>query len=133
MSSTKVAKEFLERQGYTPTGAQGNRASLSYTLLLLSHYAPPSVLPKGMQVVATLLEQEAANQCTEMVTATVMSRLHPILDKMELAVENIQGATEGTWQAADRLYSTCEEARDESMSADMTAAVEGAVIIRSQS
>jgi len=27
---------------------------LSYTLLLLAHYAPPSILPKGIQVIATL-------------------------------------------------------------------------------
>src|SRR5882672_736313 len=67
-----------------------------------------------------------------MVAASFMSRLHPILDKTELTVENIWGATEGTRQAAYRLYSTCEEARDEinkaveCMSVDMTAVIEGA-------
>jgi len=56
MASTKMAREFLKRPGYAPMDTQGNRASLSYTLLLLAHYASPSVVPKGMQAVATLLE-----------------------------------------------------------------------------
>ena len=35
MASAKMAREFLERQGYALPDAQGNRVSLSYTLLLL--------------------------------------------------------------------------------------------------
>ena len=48
LANAKQAREYLEKQGYAPADAQGNRASLSYTLLLLAHYASPSILPKGI-------------------------------------------------------------------------------------
>jgi len=48
LANTKLAWEYLEKQGYAPADMQGNQAMLSYSLLLLAHCAPPSVLPTGI-------------------------------------------------------------------------------------
>jgi len=113
LSSEKQAWEFLERQGYAPTDVQGNQALLSYTLLLLAHCVPPSILPKGIRAVATLLEQEVAAQNTELIAIAIMRQISLLLDLSNHAAEIIDEATKHTQQAADRIYSTCEEARDE--------------------
>jgi len=54
------AREFLEKEGYAPPDTRGGKASLSYTLLLLLNAAPSNLLPKGIRVVATLMEREEA-------------------------------------------------------------------------
>jgi len=66
-----------QEQGYTPTDTQGNCTSLNYTLLLLSHCAPPRILPKGMQAITTLLEHEAATQSAKLIALSVMKRISP--------------------------------------------------------
>ena len=72
LASTKQAREFLKKQVYAPADVQGNQASLSYTLLLLAHCAPSSILPRGIQAIVTLLEQEVATQNAETVALAVM-------------------------------------------------------------
>ena len=44
-------REYLEKEGYAPPDVWVGRAKLSYTLLLLLHTAPPSILPKGIRAV----------------------------------------------------------------------------------
>jgi len=113
LANAKQAREYLEKQGYAPADAQGNQATLSYSLLLLAHCAPPSVLPKGIQAIAALLEQEAVAQNAELIAQAVMRQIGLLLDLTEHAAETINIATKQTRQATDRLYNTCEEARDE--------------------
>ena len=111
--NAKQAQEYLEKQGYALADAQGNRTSLSYTLLLLAHCAPPSILPKGMRAVATLLELETADQSAKIIATSVMNRINPLLDLTLHTTETIEETTKHTRQAADRMFNTCEEARDE--------------------
>ena len=80
LTNTKQAWEYLKKQGYAPADTQGDQASLSYTLLLLADYAPPSILPKGIQAIATLLEQETAAQNAELITLSIMKWISPLLD-----------------------------------------------------
>jgi len=79
-TNAKQAQEFLKKQGYAPTDAQGNCASLSYTLELLAHCAPSSILPKGMWAVTTLLEHEATGQSAELIALSVMKQISLLLD-----------------------------------------------------
>jgi len=68
LSSTKQAHNYLENQGYMLKDAQGNKASLMYTLLLLVHCMPYGSLPRGIRAVATILEYEAAMKMADMVS-----------------------------------------------------------------
>jgi len=110
--NAKQAREYLEKQGYAPADAQGNRTSLSYTLLLLAHCALQRTT-KGMRAVATLLELENADRSAEIIATSVMNRINPLLDLTLHMTETIEETTKHTRQAADRMYNTCEEARDE--------------------
>jgi len=83
IANAKQAWEYLKKQGYALTDTQGNHTSLSYTLLLLAHCAPPNVLPKGMRAVTTLLELEATNQTAELIAISLMKRISPLLDLTE--------------------------------------------------
>src|SRR5882672_7647140 len=108
MPTAKLARDFLEKHGYVPTDTQGNKASLVYSLLLLAHCTPSSILPKGIRAVATLLELETTTQCMEAVSLHVIKRLDPFLAIAEHTAKIVQEATVEARQVADRLYSTCE-------------------------
>ena len=62
---------------------QDGKAKLSYTLLLLLHAVPPSILPKGIRAVATLLECKETMRTTEVVAATIMRKIDPALESLE--------------------------------------------------
>jgi len=81
-TSAAQAREYLEKQGYTPPDEQGGKASLSYTLLLLAHCALPSILPKAIRAVAAVLEHEEANHTADTIVAAVMRKLDPALNLM---------------------------------------------------
>jgi len=66
-----------------------------------------------MRAVATLLELETADQSAEIIATSVMNRINPLLDLTLHVTETIEETTKHTRQAADRMYNTCEEARDE--------------------
>jgi len=53
LTSVAQAHNYLEKQGYALADTNGSRVSLSYTLLL-THCAPPNILPRGIRAVATL-------------------------------------------------------------------------------
>jgi len=106
----KAGQGILGKAWICAADAQGNKASLVYSLLLLAHCAPSSILPKGIRAVATLLELETMTQCTEAVLLHVMKRLDPFLAIVEHMAEIVEEATVEARQAADRLYSTCEDA-----------------------
>ena len=65
LSLTKQVWDYLERQGYMPKDAQGNRTMLVHTLLLLAHCTPQAILPRGIQAVATILENEAVTKTAD--------------------------------------------------------------------
>src|SRR5882672_9714267 len=90
------AREYLEKQGYAPTGMQGEKAMLSHTLLLLAHCAPPNILPKGIRVVAAILEREVTVQRADVVITNVMTRLDPILTLMDGVADSAQEASAET-------------------------------------
>src|SRR5882672_4367497 len=113
LKTAAQAHEYLEKQGYVPPDAKGGKATLSYTLLLLLHAAPPNVLPKGIRVVATLLESEEVGRTADTIVAAVMRKLDPVLELMEHTTDMEQEAIGDTRKAADRLYRTGEEMRDE--------------------
>ena len=48
---TKLAWEYLEKQGYLLADAQGNKVMLAHSLLLLMHCTPASMLSKGIHAV----------------------------------------------------------------------------------
>src|SRR5882724_9224623 len=96
-----------------PLDKWGGRAKLSYMLLLLLHAAPPSILAKGIRAVATLLECEENTHTTDIIAATVLCKIDPVLESMGQAADQTQGAASDTRKAADRLYRMGEEMRDE--------------------
>jgi len=91
----KQPREFLEKQGYALVDAQGDRASLAYTLLFLAHCAPPSILLNCIWVVATLLKLETATEWTDAVWIGVMKRLEPFLVIVEHTAESATGCGGG--------------------------------------
>ena len=113
IKSTTQAREYLEKQGYTLPDEQGGRTSLSYTLLLLLHATTLSILPKGIRAVAMLLEHEEASRTADTITATIMSRLDPVLEHMALMADLVQEVVFDIMKAVDQLYRTGEETRDE--------------------
>ena len=48
-------------------------------LLLFLHAAPPSILPKGIRVVATLLEHEEMTRTADTIAAVVLHKIDPVL------------------------------------------------------
>src|SRR5882724_10179927 len=66
------AQEFLEKQGYAHPDVQGEKASLSHTLLLLDHCTLLSTLPKAIRAVATILEDEEARHTVDTIIAAIM-------------------------------------------------------------
>jgi len=85
--SFKQAHKYLEKQGYMPTDPQGNRAALAHILLLLAHCAPPSIIPRGICAVATLLENEAATHTVNGISASIAKRVDLLLKSAEQAIE----------------------------------------------
>ena len=81
--------------------------------MLLLHAAPPSVLPKGIRAVAALLEQEEAGCTADVIAATVLHKIDLVLDLIGKAAEQTQGVASDTRLAADHIYRTGEEMRDE--------------------
>ena len=112
LSSTKQAHDYLETQGYMPKDTQGNRMTLAHTLLLLAHCAPQAMLPRGIQAVATILENEAATKMADAVVANIAKRTNP-LELVEEVADTMQGVMTELRKAANMLYSTCEDIRDE--------------------
>ena len=82
-------------------------------LLLLLHTAPPSILPKGIRAVATLLEHEETMHTTEAVAAAIMHKIDMALESMEKAANQAQGTASETRTAADHMYRMGEDTRDE--------------------
>ena len=99
-------REYLEKEGYTPPDVQGGRAKLSYMLLLLLHAAPTSILPKGIRVVATLLECEEAAYTANIIATAILCKIDPVLDSMEKVADQAQGMASDTRMAVDWLYRT---------------------------
>ena len=85
-------REFLEKEGYALLDVWGGRAKLSYMLLLLLHAAPPSILPKGIRAVVTLLECEEMTCTADTIAAAVLHKIDPVFKLMEKAVNQAQGA-----------------------------------------
>jgi len=75
----KQAHEILERQGYIQEDAQGSKAILTETLVLLAHCAPPSIITRGICTITTLLECEAADHTTEGVSKGIIKRVELLL------------------------------------------------------
>src|SRR5882724_8082141 len=113
LTTVVQARENLEKEGYALLDAWGGRAKLSYMLLLLLHAVPPSILPKGIRAVTTLLELEEAAHTTDIITATVLCKIELVLDSMEKVANQAQGTVSDTRMVADQLYRTGEETRDE--------------------
>jgi len=107
------AREYLESEGYALPDAQGGKAKLSYTLLLLLHTAPLSILFKGIRAAATLLEREETTRTTEAVAAAIMRKIDPELKSLEKAANQAQDAASDTRTAADHMYRTGEDTQDE--------------------
>jgi len=74
---------------------------LSHTLLLLLHAAPPNLLPKGIRVVATLMEHEEARQSAKTIAAVVLQKLDPVLNAIDHVADQVQGAMVDTRKAED--------------------------------
>jgi len=85
METAEHARDYLNKQGYTLKDVQGDRATLSHTLLLLAHHTPSNILLKGVRAVATILEQETIVKMADMVIANVMAQLNPIFELMDNA------------------------------------------------
>jgi len=113
LTSATQAHEYLEKQGYALPDANGSRASLSYTLLLLTHCAPSNTLPKGVGAVVTLLEHEEARRTSDRIISAIMCRLDPKIDSLEQVADLAQKAVGETRRGADCLYRTSKETRDE--------------------
>jgi len=86
---------------------------LSYMLLLLLHCTPPNIIPKGIRAVTKLLESKEAGQTTDKIVATVMQKLDLMIEHMSRKANLAEAAISDTRLAADRLYRTGEEMRDE--------------------
>jgi len=113
LSSNKQACDYLEEQGYMPKDTQGNKTTLMHMLLLLAHCAPHGMLPRGIRAIATILENEAATKNADTVTTNVTKRIDPLLELIKEVTDTMQGVMTQARKAADMLYSTCEDVRDE--------------------
>jgi len=112
LTTAAQAREYLEKEGYVLPDAWGGRAKLSYMLLLLLHAVPPSILPKGIRAVTTLLECEAA--CTaDIIAAAILCKIDLVLNLMGKVANQAQGTDSDTSTAVYWLYRTGEEMRDE--------------------
>jgi len=78
----------------------------------LAHCAPASILPRGIQAVATVFENEAVMKMADAVPANVVRRIDPLLNLVKEVADTTEGVFSDARKAADILYSTCEEARD---------------------
>ena len=93
---------------------------------------PARILPKAIQVVATLLELETATRGANVVSMGVMKRLELLLAIVECVAEAMQDMTAESRKAPDRLYNMSKDARDELQKAagvmkdEVSRAVEGA-------
>jgi len=94
-------REYLEKEEYAPLDVWGGRAKLSYMLLLLLHMAPPSVLPKGIRVVATLMECKEAEHTADTITYAILHKINLVLDSMGKAAKQMHSAASDTRLAAD--------------------------------
>ena len=112
ISSMEQAQDYLEKQGYAPPDTHGGKAALSYTLWLLAHCAPSTILPKALRAVAILLEHELSADTADTIVATRLHKLNPMLHLMDHMADTMQEAMEDTRKAADHLYRTGEETRD---------------------
>ena len=113
LSLAAQACKYLEKEGYALVDANGARALLTYTLLLLTHCTLPNTLPRGIQVVATLLEHEETSRVAEAVALSVTRRVDPLVNLMEHVAESVQKSVMDTRGAAMMMYNTWEEVRDE--------------------
>src|SRR5882724_91876 len=86
---------------------------LVHSLLLLTHYAPQGVLQCGMWAIATLLEHEVAMKVVDTIAVNVARRIDLLLNLVEEASDTTQGVITDARKAADMLYSTCKDIRDE--------------------
>jgi len=113
LTTVPHAREYLEKEGYALPDTWRGRAKLSYMLLLLLHAAPPSILPKGIRAVMTLLEHEETAHTADTIAAAVLRKIDLVFDLMEKAVNQVQGVASDTRTAADWLYRRGEDMRDE--------------------
>ena len=95
------AREYLEKEGYMLPDMWGRRDKLSYILLLLLHAAPLSVLPKGIRVVATLMECKEAEHTADTITYAILHKINLVLDSMGKAAKQMHSAASDTRLAAD--------------------------------
>jgi len=112
LSSAEQAQNYLEKQGYAPPNIHGGKAALSYTLQLLAHCAPSTILPRVLKVVAIILEHELANDTAHTIADSVLHKLGLMLLLMDHVMDTMQEAVEDTRKAADHCYRTGEETRD---------------------
>ena len=70
---------------------QGNRTMLGNTLLLLAHCASQAVLPRGIQAIATILENKAVTKMADVVTVNVTKRINPLLELIQEVADMMQG------------------------------------------
>jgi len=66
-----------------------------------------------MRAITTLLELKATTQSAKLIAVSVMKTISPLLELTKHVTEIIDEMTKHTRQAANRMFSTCEEARDE--------------------
>src|SRR5882724_5541608 len=90
MAMEKLVRDFLVGEGYMPVGIQDDKVSFAHVLLLFIHCAPASMLHKGIQAVAMLLEHEVASKSVETPAAAVVRRVDPLTDLMEHSAEVVQ-------------------------------------------
>ena len=113
MSLVEQAQNYLEKQGYAPPDVHGGKAVLSYMLRLLAHCAPLTILPRALKVLTIILDHESSNDTAHMIADMVLLKLSPVLHLMDHVADTAQEAVEDTRKAADHLYRTGEETRDE--------------------
>src|SRR5882724_4771269 len=112
MATAKLAREYLEKQGYLLADRQGNKVTFVDSLLLLTHCAPSSMLSKGICAMATLLEHENASKTVEVVAWSIAKRVNPLVDMMEYATKRVQELVTDSRKATVMMYSMWEEVRD---------------------
>jgi hypothetical protein len=88
-------------------------SSLSYSLRLLTQYASGKILMESLHAIAILMETETTITNGNNITSYVIEKLSPLLEHTETAATEICKATEETKKAANQLYNTCKESRDE--------------------
>jgi len=113
ISNEKHARDFLDKNGYTPKSDSTTIETLSYALLSLTHSATYKTLQDEAQAITILLELESTKRTGEGIVSYIIQKLSLIIDSAEDALTGVNTATEDIWSAVDRLYSTWEETRDE--------------------